>query len=495
MSRLFTAHQIRLMDQMLINEYGIPGLTLMSRAADASVDLLRKRYPLARRVIVFCGTGNNAGDGYLVAAKLQDRAVDVLVVQVGDPQKLGEDASTARDRCAQQAVPIMDWDAFQGDGAGQADVLVDALLGLGTTGPAREPFAQAIEWLNTQQAPVIALDVPSGLHPDFGVAEGAVVHASHTVTFIALKLGLAAEQGPDFSGEVCVAPLGAPDAFFDQFEGKGVDVIEPLALPPRSRAAHKGHFGHVLVVAGGEGMAGAGLLAASAALRTGAGLVTLATHPSHAPSLAAYQPELMIQGVSDADALTSLLERATVVAVGPGLGQSQWSEGLLNRVMDSALPMVMDADALNMLAERPSKLPNAILTPHPKEAARMLGAEVVRPDRLEVLHMLQDRYQSVVVLKGAATLVHDGKRALINGTGSPAMATAGMGDALTGCIAGLVAQGLDLGHAAAQGVAHHGRAGEWAAADLGEVAVIASDVIARLGRSFRGDAYAPFSSR
>ena len=495
MSRLFTAHQIRLMDQMLIDEYGIPGLTLMSRAADASVDLLSKRYPLARRVIVFCGTGNNAGDGYLVAAKLHDRAIDALVVQVGDPQKLGEDASTARNRCAQQAVPIIDWDAFQRDGAEQADVLVDALLGLGTTGPAREPFAGAIEWLNTQQAPVIALDVPSGLHPDFGVAEGPVVHASYTVTFIARKMGLAAEQGPDFAGEVCVAPLGAPDVFFGQVEEKGIDVIEPSALPPRSRAAHKGHFGHVLVVAGGEGMAGAGLLAASAALRTGAGLVTLATHPSHASSVVAYQPELMIQGVADAHALTPLLERATVVAVGPGLGQSNWAEGLLDKVMDSGLPMVLDADALNILAERPSKLPNAILTPHPKEAARMLGAPVVRPDRLEVLQALQDRYQSVVVLKGAATLVHDGKRALINGTGSPAMATAGMGDALTGCIAGLVAQGLDLGHAAAQGVAHHGRAGEWAAADLGEVAVLASDVIARLGRSFRGDAYAPVSSR
>lgn len=495
MSRLFTAHQIRLMDQMLIDEYGIPGLTLMSRAADASVDLLCKRYPLARRVIVFCGTGNNAGDGYLVAAKLHDRAIDALVVQVGDPQKLGEDASTARNRCAQQAVPIIDWDAFQRDGAEQADVLVDALLGLGTTGPAREPFAGAIEWLNTQQAPVIALDVPSGLHPDFGVAEGPVVHASYTVTFIARKMGLAAEQGPDFAGEVCVAPLGAPDVFFGQVEEKGIDVIEPSALPPRSRAAHKGHFGHVLVVAGGEGMAGAGLLAASAALRTGAGLVTLATHPSHASSVVAYQPELMIQGVADAHALTPLLERATVVAVGPGLGQSNWAEGLLDKVMDSGLPMVLDADALNILAERPSKLPNAILTPHPKEAARMLGAPVVRPDRLEVLQALQDRYQSVVVLKGAATLVHDGKRALINGTGSPAMATAGMGDALTGCIAGLVAQGLDLGHAAAQGVAHHGRAGEWAAADLGEVAVLASDVIARLGRSFRGDAYAPVSSR
>ena len=492
MSRLFTAHQIRLMDQMLIDEYGIPGLTLMSRAADASVDLLCSRYPLARRVIVFCGTGNNAGDGYLVAAKLQDRAIDALVVQVGDPQKLGEDASTARNRCAQQTVPVIDWEAFQRDGAERADVLVDALLGLGTTGPAREPFAGAIEWLNTQQAPVIALDVPSGLHPDFGVAEGSVVHASYTVTFIARKMGLAAEQGPDFAGEVCVAPLGAPDVFFDQVEEKGIEVIEPSALPPRSRAAHKGHFGHVLVVAGGEGMAGAGFLAASAALRTGAGLVTLATHPSHAPSLAAYQPELMIQGVSDADSMTPLLERATVVAVGPGLGQSEWSKALFKKVKDSGLPMVMDADALNLLGERPSELPNAILTPHPKEAARMLGASAVSRDRLEVLRALQDRYQSVVVLKGAATLVHDGKRALINQTGAPAMATAGMGDALTGCIAGLVAQGLALGQAAAQGVAHHGRAGEWASADLGEVGVLASDVIARLGRSFRGDAYAPF---
>ena len=492
MSRLFTAHQIRLMDQMLIDEYGIPGLTLMSRAADASVDLLRERYPLARRVIIFCGTGNNAGDGYLVAAKLQDRAIDALVVQVGDPQKLGEDASTARNRCAQQAVPIMAWDAFQRGGPEQADVLVDALLGLGTTGPARKPFAQAIDWLNAQQVPIIALDVPSGLHPDYGVAEGAAVHASHTVTFIAPKLGLAAEQGPDYSGEVSVAQLGAPDGFFDPFEEQGVDVIEPSAIPRRSRAAHKGHFGHVLVVAGGEGMAGAGLLAASAALRTGAGLVTLATHPSHAPNLAAYQPELMVQGVSDADPMTPLFERATVVAVGPGLGQSEWSKALFKKVMDSGLPMVMDADALNLLAERPSQLPNAILTPHPKEAARMLGASAVSRDRLEVLRALQDRYQSVVVLKGAATLVHDSKRALINQTGAPAMATAGMGDALTGCIAGLVAQGLALGQAAAQGVAHHGRAGEWASADLGEVAVVASDVIARLGRSFRGDAYAPF---
>ncbi len=234
-------------------------------------------------------------------------------------------------------------------------------------------------------------------------------------------------------------------------------------------------------------MAGAALLAGEAALRTGAGLVTLATHPHHASALSVYRPELMVRGVSDAAMLAPLIERADVVAIGPGLGQSAWSIDLFQRTIGIEQPMVIDADALNLLARAPRSMRSAILTPHPKEAARLLDHGVVDPDRLAVLDALQARYQCVIVLKGAATLVHDGEAAMVNTLGSPGMASAGIGDALTGCIAGLVVQMDTLADAAGQGVAHHGRAGAWAAAELGEAGMLASDVIHRLGRSLRGD--------
>jgi hydroxyethylthiazole kinase-like uncharacterized protein yjeF len=487
LDRLYTAQEIRLMDRALIVDYGIPGLTLMARAADAAVATILEAFPEASRFCVLCGSGNNAGDGYLVAAKLASKAHDVTLVQVGDVDKLGSDALSARAHCLSVGLEPRAWDEVLQDGALEVDLFVDALLGLGTSGPPRTPFDRVIRWLNAMPAPVLALDVPSGLHPDFGRPEGECVQASHTMTFIADKIGLRSESGPDYAGVVSVSDLGMPADAVAQFQAMGIRRLVAQALPPRSRAAHKGDFGHVLVIGGDVGMAGAALLAGEAALRAGAGLVTLATHPHHASALSVYRPELMVRGVSDAAMLAPLIERADVVAIGPGLGQSAWSIDLFQRTIGIEQPMVIDADALNLFARAPRPMRSAILTPHPKEAARLLDHGVVDPDRLAVLDALQARYQCVIVLKGAATLVHDGETAMVNTLGSPGMASAGMGDALTGCIAGLVVQMDTLADAAGQGVAHHGRAGAWAAAELGEAGMLASDVIHRLGRSLRGE--------
>ena len=487
LDRLYTAHEIRLMDRVLITDYGISGLTLMARAADGAVEAALEAFPDARRCWVMCGSGNNAGDGYLVALKLVAKARDVTVVQVGDVSKLGADAEEARMMCLSAGIELCAWEQVSNDISPDVDFFVDALLGVGASGPPRDPFDQAIRWLNAQTAPVISLDLPSGLHPDEGRVQGVCVKATHTVTFIADKLGLHAEAGPDYSGRITVCDLGAPPALYANFNPAGVERIQAKALPPRPRASHKGNFGHVLVVGGDEGMAGAALLAGEAALRVGAGLVTLATHPSHASSISAFRPELMVRGVSDAEMLAPLIERAEVVAIGPGLGQSGWSIDLFEHVLQADRPMVVDADALNLLARSPRPLKDAILTPHPKEAARLLNQTAIDSDRLGVLSALQARYESVVVLKGAATLIHDGEAIWMNTLGSPGMASAGMGDALTGCIAGLAVQMKPLAEAAVQGVAHHGRAGFWAAGELGEAAMLASDLIQRLGRSLRGD--------
>jgi len=485
--RLYTAQEIRVMDRTLIVDYGIRGLTLMARAADAAVAKIHEAFPEASRFCILCGSGNNAGDGYLVASKLASKAHDVTLVQVGDVDKLGQDALSARAHCLSLGLKPRAWDEVLQDAALEVDLFVDALLGLGASGPPRTPYDRVIRWLNAKPAPVLALDVPSGLHPDFGRADGECVRASHTVTFIADKIGLHSEAGPDYAGIVSVCDLGMPADAAAQFKTTGIRRLVARALPPRSRAAHKGDFGHVLVIGGDVGMAGAALLAGEAALRTGAGLVTLATHPHHASALSVYRPELMVRGVSDSLMLAPLIDRADVVAIGPGLGQSAWSTDLFQGALGIEKPMVIDADALNLLARAPRPMRSAILTPHPKEAARLLGHGVVDPHRLAVLEALQARYQSVIVLKGAATLVHDGEAAAVNTLGSPGMASAGMGDALTGCIAGLIVQMDSLADAAGQGVAHHGRAGVWAAAELGEAGMLASDVIQRLGRSLRGE--------
>lgn len=477
-SGLYRAEQVREFDRRAIELHGIRGYALMTRAAAAALQALRTRWPQARRLRVLCGAGNNAGDGYVLARLARQAGLDVAVGWLCDPATLRGDARTAADDAAAAQVPI---GPFAPPLLGEAEVIVDALLGTGLTRPLAGEWAAAVAAANAAAVPVLSLDVPSGLQADTGAILGEAIRAALTVTFIAPKLGLFTGTGPDCAGEVRLADLDVPAAVFDGTEPAAMRVTAadlPAWLPgPRARSAHKGAFGHVLVVGGQPGMSGAARLAAEAAARVGAGLVSVATHPAHAALLNIGRPELMCRGVQTPADLEPLLARAGVMAIGPGLGQDDWARGLLTAVLGAGLPCVLDADALNLLAAAPARRDDWILTPHPGEAARLLGctAAAVQADRPAAVRALQARCGGVVVLKGAGTLVHDGRRTWVISAGNPGMASGGMGDVLTGVIAGLLAQGLAPAEAAVAGTLVHGLAGDTAAA-TGERGLLAGDL-------------------
>lgn len=457
---LYSAAQVRDLDARLIAA-GTPGFELMRRAAQATWRALRRRWPDARELTVLAGRGNNAGDGYLLAVLALRAGWSARVLAVGDPQHLQGDAARACADARQAGVTIEPWET----GAALAGVLIDALLGTGLNGAVREPYASAIAALNASGLPVLAVDIPSGLCADSGQALGAVVRAQLTVTFIGLKLGLFAGVGPDQSGELVFDDLRADPALVAATPclAQRLDARTVPRLAPRRPTDHKGRFGHVLVIGGDRGTGGAGLLAAEMALRAGAGLVSLATRPEHMVAVLARRPEIMAAGLASANQLRPLLERASQLVVGPGLGQGAWAASLLPAVAACPRPQVWDADALNLLAAGRVRAPaDAILTPHPGEAARLLGVETpaVQADRRGAALELARRYRAVVVLKGAGSLIAapDGRLALCD-QGHPAMASAGLGDVLAGLLGALRAQGLAAFEAACLGVWLHARAG------------------------------------
>jgi NAD(P)H-hydrate epimerase len=472
---LYTADQARAVDRRAIDELGIPGYTLMQRAGQAAFEALQRHWPQARRLCAVCGSGNNGGDGLVVARLAQAAGLEASVVLLGNGPREGGEAALA----------LIDWQAADGEVAAfegklpVADVYVDALFGTGLTRAPEGVWAQAIEAMAGRET--MALDVPSGLDADSGAAPGVVVEAGLTVSFILRKRGLYTGVGPDCAGERLFADLGVPDSARDGIEAGAFLRQAPRSLPPRRRAAHKGDNGHVLIVGGAPGMSGAARLAGEAALRTGAGLVTVATHPQHAHWLNVGRWELMVRGIADPAELGKLIDGADVVAVGPGLGRDAWGRGLLQRVLDARCPLVVDADALNLLADMPSMRGDWVLTPHPGEAGRLLGCGTaqVQADRFGAVEELARRYGGVCVLKGAGSLVRADGFTMVCGAGNPGMATAGMGDVLTGVIAGLVAQGLAPADAAREAVCLHAATGD-AAAEDGERGLLAGDLIAHL---------------
>ena len=484
---VWTPEAVRILDRTATSAFGIAGYELMTRAADVVCAAAIARWPDARRWVVLCGAGNNGGDGYAIARIARQGGRDVRVCALADPAKLTGDAATSwQDFTAAGGAP----QPFAPDVLADADLVIDALLGIGLARPVTGEFRAAIDAVNVAGRPVVSVDIPSGLDATSGLPAGAAVRADLTVTFVGRKLGLYLGDGPSFTGQLHFADLGIPPAVVER---AGLSGQAPLCLlspedlrrllPHRAATAHKGHFGHVLVIGGNTGMSGAVRLAGEAALRSGAGLVSVATRPANAALLPLVRPELMCHGVSTPDDLAPLLSRATVVALGPGLGQDDWARGLLAAVLASSLPLVLDADALNLLAECGLRRADWILTPHPGEAGRLLGrssADVQR-DRPGALQALLDRYGGTVVLKGSGTLVgQSGQRPWLIGSGNPGMATAGMGDVLTGVIAGLVAQtGVPGADIAAVAAFVHGAAGDTAARS-GERGMLASDVLAQL---------------
>jgi NAD(P)H-hydrate epimerase len=476
-SALYTAAQVREFDRVAIQELGIPGYELMTRAGRATLRTLRSLWPAARSVTVLCGPGNNGGDGYVIAREARAQQLVVRVVALGDPAALAGDARRAFDdfvaaggRCERWSAAVL-----------ESDVIVDALYGTGLVRPVTGEAAARLEAVNATGRPIVAVDVPSGLHADTGAVLGVAARASCTVTFIGRKAGLYLGEGAEHAGSVVFDSLGVPAATYAgatpvaRLLGEQ-DVLD--ALPRRHRTAHKGDFGHVLVIGGGRGMPGAARLAGEAALRAGAGLVTLAVHPDNA-GIVATRPELMCVATRSAAELAAAFARATVVAVGPGLGQDDWALGLFDAAIASGRPLVVDADALNLLAAAPRTLEHWVLTPHPGEAGRLLGtgSADVQADRLQASRALQSRYGGVVVLKGACSIVRDAADVpTICDRGNPGMAAGGMGDVLTGVIAGVAAQCADLGRAARAGVLVHAQAGDLTAR-RGERGMTASDVL------------------
>ncbi|APZ43550.1 bifunctional ADP-dependent NAD(P)H-hydrate dehydratase/NAD(P)H-hydrate epimerase [Acidihalobacter ferrooxydans] len=474
---LYVAAQARAVDRRAIDELGIPGYTLMRRAGAAAFETLRARWPQARSLCAVCGSGNNGGDGLVVASLARQAGWNVRVMMLGDGPRAGGEAAQA----------LADWRASGGEvepfgGAlPPADVYLDALFGTGLTRAPEGRWSAAIDALAGRE--VLALDVPSGLDADHGHAPGTVVRAQATISFIVRKRGLYTGVGPECAGERIFAGLDVPPAAFAGIEPQAMLRQAPHPLARRSRSSHKGDHGRVLIVGGAPGMSGAARLAGEAALRVGAGLVTVATHPAHAATLNVGRWELMVRGVRDPAELAPLLASADIVAVGPGLGSDAWGRSLWSQVLGTRLPLVVDADALNLLAQNPVRREHWVLTPHPGEAGRLLGCTVARvqSDRFAAVAELVHRYGGTCVLKGAGSLVQTSGVPFVCAAGNPGMASGGMGDVLTGVIAGLAAQGLALDVAVCDGVCLHAAAGDMAARD-GERGLLAADVIDQLRR-------------
>lgn len=473
---LYRAAQVRELDRRTIAA-GIDGFALMQRAAAAAYRALRARWPAVTRLSVMCGAGNNAGDGYVIAALAALDGLDVQLFSLRDPASLAGDAARAATMARQAGVASHPWTS----GAElNGELIVDALLGTGLAGEVRAPFSDAIEAINQSPRPVLAVDIPSGLSADTGAILGSAVRASLTATFIADKLGLHTGAGPAFCGEVRLEALGVAPLTHDDLLPAAWRLDGETALPPRARDSHKGDFGHVLVIGGAPGLGGAALLASEAAARLGAGKVSLATAPEHVTASLMRCPEVMVHGVRGANDLGALLNAATVLVVGPGLGLGAWGQAMLQAALGAGKPLVVDADALTLLASHWPALRREdwLLTPHPGEAARLLGVSgaAVQADRPVAARALVNRYGGVMVLKGAGSLVAGGGELGVCPFGNPGMASGGMGDALSGLLGALIAQGLTPAAAAWRGVVLHARAADQAAAASGERGLLAGDL-------------------
>ncbi|MET0499347.1 MAG: NAD(P)H-hydrate dehydratase [Steroidobacteraceae bacterium] len=476
-----TAAQVRAFDQHAIDVLHIPAYDLMCRAGEAALGALRSCWPASQRVVVICGSGNNGGDGYVIARLAREERLQVTVIGLTPLSDLRGAALRAANEFVAAGGEIAPWSDTCVDGA---EIIVDAIFGTGLSRDVNERIAECIGVINRAGAPVLALDIPSGLHADSGRIMRAAVHADRTIAFVGLKLGFYVGNGPDCCGVVMFDSLDLP-SIADTATTAAMRISEDALadlLPPRRRTTHKGQQGHVLVIGGGPGMAGAARLAGEAALRVGAGLVTVATRPENVASVISGRPELICRGVERFEDLEPLLERADVLAIGPGLGTDPWAMAMVEATIGYGKPAVVDADALNLIASTSRASDHWILTPHPGEAGRLLGISTaaIQADRLSAAQAIAARYGGVVVLKGAGTLVvcRDHLPCICD-QGNPGMASPGMGDVLTGVIAGIAAQTADFAGAARAGVLVHAMAGDMAAR-RGERGLLATDLFTYL---------------
>ena len=481
-NNLYTSEQTRELDRITSEEFEVSGTVLMERAGTVAFDLLRSRWPNAKQLCIVCGTGNNGGDGFVVArlAHEQDYQVEVLVV--GDGNKIKGDALASKQRLEGCGVNVQ----VYGNGKlPLADIVIDAVFGTGLKDTVTGDAVHAINAINQHGTPILALDIPSGLIADTGTAHAEVVNAAVTISFMGLNRGLLTAKGPDCCGELLFDDLQIPSAAMHKIttSTKRLDISLSL-FEKRNKDSHKGMFGHVLVVGGDVGMSGAARLACESALRTGTGLVSLATRYAHASMVNSSRPEIMSHPAERENEINELIEKANVVAVGPGLGKSEWAATLFAAAINSEKALIVDADALNLLAMEPIQRDNWILTPHPGEAARLLDCSIdeIQADRFSAVQKIAEKYGGTVVLKGNGSLIYSENMTYLCDKGNPGMASGGMGDVLTGIIASLLAQGLSMTNAANVGVHLHASAGDAAAKGAGERGLLASDLMPAIRR-------------
>src|SRR5262245_9956409 len=507
--RVLNTQQMREADRRTIDEIGIPSLVLMENAGRQAVAAIEAAFEdlAASRVGVLCGRGNNGGDGFVIARTLVQRGVETSVFLLGSVGEVRGDARTNLEilgRIGLTVVEITDaqvWELHFSE-ISECDLLIDAILGTGFHGRLTGLFETVVADVNGLGVPVVAIDLPTGVSADTHLLEGAAIEASMTITLAAPKIPLVLPPADSHGGDLVIADIGIPLPVIDEVEGPHIEILTRedmrALVPVRTADSHKGDFGRVLVIAGSTGKTGAAHLSALGALRSGAGLVTIAAPRSCLPTIAMMAPEYMTEpldetaaGTIDYAALDRVLElKADVIAVGPGLGQQPATTAFVHALVERAgVPLVLDADALNAFVEEPERLTgrdgvDVIITPHPGEMARLLHTTIEDVQRDRLAHALEfaAARRVTVVLKGHRTVIAGpDQRAFVNLTGNPGMATGGTGDLLTGMIAAWFAQLLDAEAACKLAVYLHGTAGDLAEADEGEVALVAGDLAARLG--------------
>ena len=486
---LYSAEQVRELDRIAIEDFDILGYTLMHRAAMFSYQKLKEKWPKTKSISVICGGGNNAGDGYVLAGLAKEDGKAVTVFHLLDPATLKGDAATAYKYLQASGIESS---KYVGQDLSDADVVVDALFGTGLDRDIEGEFYDVINTINSLNTSVMSIDIPSGLNANNGNIMNIAVNAQLTCTFIGLKQGMFTNNGLQCCGEIKFNDLDVPEDVYRELNVSD-QIIQRLeldylkkVLKPRTKNAHKGKFGHVLVVGGDEGYLGAARMAAEAAARVGSGLVSIATRKTHAGLLSTVRPEIMSKGVESIEELIPLIQKANVIVIGPGLGQSEWAKLLLARVLESELPLVIDADALNLLSdgfcEQDQASANWVMTPHPGEAARLLNidSKTIQSDRYQSITSLHENFPGPVVLKGSGSLVSDTEgNVFVCDMGNPGMSSGGMGDVLSGVIAGFIAQGIEINHATKLGVCVHAKAGDLAAKS-GERGLMAMDLMPHL---------------